>query len=178
MKPVNRGVWLRKMPVDEYRTKLREQIVRNSSRGIEGDCWTWDGHRWANGYGQTRMYGAITPAHRASYFAFTGQDASGLDVCHTCDNRRCVNPVHLFAATHLENMRDMIKKGRRVQGKANPRRGALSSQAKPVLVGGAVYDSQGEAARSLGVTKAAIWHRIRTGKATTLTQGQQNVERP
>jgi hypothetical protein len=73
-------------------------------------------------------------------------------------------------------MRDMIKKGRRVQGRPNPRRGALSTQAKPVLMDGALFPSQGEAARSLGVTKGAIRHRIRAGKARTIIQGQPNVE--
>src|SRR5262245_30404599 len=36
----------------------------------------------------------------------------GFCACHTCDNRPCVNPDHLFEGTKGDNARDSIKKGR------------------------------------------------------------------
>lgn len=109
---VDRGRRLRKMDTNAYANKLRAQIIRNSVKDAETECWEWVGTKQANGYGSTRMYGAPTPAHRASFFAFSLDQAEGMDVCHKCDNRSCVNPSHLYKATHAQNMKDMSAKGR------------------------------------------------------------------
>lgn len=81
----------------------------------ESGCWIWIG-------ASTGRYGWIwnprseprhKPAHRVAYEIFKGPIPEGQHVCHHCDVTLCVNPDHLFLGTHTDNMRDMIKKGRK-----------------------------------------------------------------
>lgn len=75
-------------------------------------CWLWEGHVDNHGYGFFWMDSKHIKAHRSSYLLFIGDIPDGFDVCHKCDTPGCVRPDHLFAATHYDNMQDMVNKGR------------------------------------------------------------------
>lgn len=79
---------------------------------MEGSCHIWQGKRSIAGYGIIMINKKIKGAHRISYEEFIGPINSGYFVCHSCDNRPCINPKHLFQGTIQDNTRDMIQKKR------------------------------------------------------------------
>jgi hypothetical protein len=75
-------------------------------------CWLWLGTKDKHGYGRLSVNKSPKLVSRLSWEIFVGPIPMNLLVCHKCDNPQCINPGHLFLGTHLDNMRDMIKKGR------------------------------------------------------------------
>ena len=75
-------------------------------------CWNWIAGDRGNGYGAFRFRKKVWDAHRVSWVLANGEIPDKLLVCHKCDNRRCVNPNHLFLGSFTDNLLDSFNKGR------------------------------------------------------------------
>ena len=99
------------MPLD---ARLYGNIKKNELSG----CWEWQGSTNRFGYGRiiigSRKDGTrrTVSTHRLSYMLNNGAIPDGMEVCHKCDNRRCINPGHLFIGTRQDNVDDREAKGR------------------------------------------------------------------
>src|SRR5260221_4479540 len=83
----------------------------------KNNCWVWVGSQ--NGrppaYGSFRFNGKLWKSHRMAYNLFIGVIPTNKLVCHSCDNRLCVFPGHLWLGTVRDNNADTHLKGRNNQ---------------------------------------------------------------
>lgn len=95
--------------------------AKTDKSAAASDCWLWLADQVWNGYGRLVWQGRKQLAHRLAWESVNGPILPGLQCLHHCDNRRCVNPAHLFLGTARDNVRDCMKKGRRAPmvGSAN-----------------------------------------------------------
>jgi hypothetical protein len=92
----------------------RDRFLAKFPQRGDNECWEWHGMD-KNHYGSFRVggIGGINiHSHRAAYMIFKGRIPDSLLICHTCDNRRCVNPNHLYAGTYSDNNRDIHERAR------------------------------------------------------------------
>lgn len=104
------------------RMSFRKSEIERFWENVEKkeSCWEWNGNILKNGYGTISVNDKSTYVHRLSYLIHKGEIPKGLLVCHTCDNRKCVNPEHFFLGNHKENFAGMINKDRHCRGKRSP----------------------------------------------------------
>ena len=130
----------------------------------DSGCHEWQYGLNTSGYGECsiRRYKEFSKkkwrVHRLSYTSQVGDIPDGLFVCHKCDNRKCLNPDHLFLGTHQDNMDDMHNKGRY---KKPPVQYGNNNAGIKVMAGGVVYENYVVAGNAFGISDNAIRKRIK-----------------
>lgn len=89
------------------------------------DCWEWQASLHPNGYGNfgVRIGKKRFPklAHRVLMEDIHGPLHRWTLVRHKCDNKKCVNPLHLELGTHQDNMNDAKQRKQMSLGEKNAR---------------------------------------------------------
>jgi len=125
-----------------------------------GDCHIWKEGKCRN-YGHFRLNGQDMGAHQAAWTLANGPIPDGLWVLHTCDNPKCVRVDHLWLGTMLDNIADMVAKGRNrtpvASGEASPRHKVTARQVDEIRVRYAAGGvTQQALADEYGLTQSAI----------------------
>ena len=98
------------------------KLVFESNVIKKDGCWDWKGKLHHSGYGVIQWNGKQIGAHQASYIIHKGEIPNGEWVLHTCDNKRCTSPFHLYLGTAVDNAFDREHRNRRPKliGKYHP----------------------------------------------------------
>lgn len=122
----------------------------------ENGCWISTSHSLdSKGYVQIRQGNKLTRGHRRIYEALVNAIPKGLNVCHSCDNRACINPEHLWLGTTADNVQDKVNKDRQCKAENHGRVKLTTKQAKAIKrLKGIIL--QKELAKRFNVTKHTI----------------------
>lgn len=97
-----------------------ERFWSKVQRGASHECWPWTASVNARGYGTFGFEGRTQSAHRVAYKLSRGE-ITGSAVCHTCDNKLCCNPDHLYDGSDADNVRDAVERGQHPRGERHGR---------------------------------------------------------
>lgn len=118
-------------------------------------CWNWLGYILESGYGQITLAYTHYRVHRLAYWLQHQIQPGDQLICHTCDNRCCCNPRHLFLGNNADNSSDMVAKGR-VAHQQGIKHGGVKLTEPEVLLIRKSHDSGVWLAQKFGVSPPLI----------------------
>lgn len=125
-----------------------DELYSKAKENPETGCIEWQMSRSRDGYGQARYHGKQQGTHRIAYMIYHSTTLKSNEyICHTCDNRKCINVHHLFLGDALANNLDTIKKHRQVFHYGEDHKDAKLTNEKVLEM--RKRNSRGESIRSL-----------------------------
>ena len=153
-------------------SKILNRFWSKVNKVAPNGCWEWTAHTNEHGYGRIKIDGKHQLAHRFSWMICNGEipemagsDYRGTCVLHKCDNRKCVNPKHLFLGTHKDNINDRDNKNRAASavGESNGCSKLTARKVNEIRYKQQFY-TQRVLAAEYGVSQSVI-HNVITGKS-------------
>ena len=95
---------------NDPKNRLMSKTLKN------GDCVEYFGGLGSTGYGVFWLNGKSQNAHKASYILNVSEVPTGKWVLHTCDNKKCINPEHLYLGDRKQNTIDAVARNRMAKG--------------------------------------------------------------
>jgi len=152
--------------MDEAKRKANDVQRFHSGYRVDAasDCWEWQTNIQSNGYGHAKFGGKARLVHRVSYEMHKGIIPDGVYVLHSCDNRKCVNPLHLFLGTAMDNRLDMQAKRRHAHGERVRTAKLTASQVLEIYALSDAGKGSPLIAKRYGISISMAWN-IKTGKS-------------
>lgn len=144
---------------------IKERLMEKMTPAPNG-CWEWTGGMRADGYGLVWFEGKAQRAHRIAYQVLKGPLDTKDVLCHKCDNRKCINPDHIFIGSRADNVRDAASKNRMPHGKSHWN--ATLSDAQIAMIRSIEGVTYTEIARQFGVAQSTV-SRLRSGSRRAKT---------
>jgi len=99
-------------PDSDWGKKVKRLLDERTSINLETGCWEYSGTN-SGGYGQIMIDHVFYYVHRLSammYHDYT-PEMTYLHVLHTCNNRCCWNPAHIYLGDNNQNIQDKMEAG-------------------------------------------------------------------
>lgn len=99
-------------PISDNINFIKNYLLAHVNIDMHSGCWIWKTQSYK--YPNVKTSDGYINANRLAMYVWKKENPYSEDwVCHSCDNKKCINPDHLFWGTAKINTHDSILKNRR-----------------------------------------------------------------
>lgn len=142
--------------------KLMSFLLGIACKDPTDTCIRWPYGKNTYGYGMIQVGAKLKQATHVILAMSSRPVPKGFMACHTCRNRDCVNPNHLYIGSAKSNALDMVTDGTLLRGEDHPCAAINQKQALEIIqryhAGGTSYK---KLAKEYGITCSSVYKLIK-----------------